>query len=67
MVSLEDYFNVIKDSRCLKVHPETVERVCRQGALPTAKIHNTWLTTKNALDNFTGTYIPNHGTRKRLI
>lgn len=63
----EDYLNVIEASRRLKVHPETVKRLCRQGDLPAAKIHNTWLIKKDILDNFAGTYNPRPGARKRLL
>jgi len=63
----DSYFNVIEASRRLKVHPETVKRLCRQGDLPAIKIHNTWLINKDILDNFAGTYIPKRGARKRLI
>jgi len=67
MVLFDSYFNVIQASRRLKVHPETVKRLCRQGDLPAIKIHNTWLINKDILDNFAGTYIPKRGARKRLI
>jgi len=67
MVPLDNYFNVIEAGRRLKVHPETVKQLCRQGDLPAVKIHNTWLITKDALDNFAGTYIPKRGARKKLI
>jgi len=63
----DSYFNVIEAGRRLKVHPETVKRLCRQGDLPAIKIHNTWLIKKDILDNFAGTYIPKRGARKRLI
>lgn len=63
----ENYLNVIEASRQLKVHPETVKRLCRQGDLPANKIHNTWLINKDVLDNFAGTYNPHRGARKRLI
>jgi excisionase family DNA binding protein len=64
---LEDYVNVIEAGRRLKVHPETVKRLCRQGDIPATKIHNTWLISKDILDNFAGTYIPKPGARRRLI
>ena len=67
MAVLDNYFNVIEASRRLKIHPETVKRLCRQGDLPAIKIHNTWLITRDTLDNFAGTYIPNRGARKRLV
>ncbi len=67
MVPLDNYFNVMEAGRRLKIHPETVKRLCRQGDLPAIKLHNTWLITKDTLDNFAGTYIPKRGARKRLI
>ena len=67
MAALDDYFNVIEASHRLKVHPETVKRLCRQGDLPAIKIHNTWLVTKETLDNFAGTYSPKRGARKKLV
>lgn len=67
MVSLDNYVNVIEAGRRLKIHPETVKRLCRQGDLPATKIHNTWLINKNVLDNFAGTYTPKRGAKKKLI
>ena len=67
MVPLDNYYNVIEAGRVLKIHPETVKRLCRQGDLPAVKIHNTWLITKDTLDNFAGTYIPTRGAKKKLI
>ncbi len=67
MTPLENYFNVIEASRRLRIHPETVKRLCRQGDLPAVKIHNTWLISGDILDNFAGTYSPNRGARKKLI
>jgi len=67
MAPFDNYFNVIEVGHRLKIHPETVKRLCRQGDLPAMKIHNTWLIAKEALDNFGGTYNPRRGSRKRLI
>lgn len=67
MVPLDNYYNVIEVGRRLKIHPETVKRLCRQKDLPAIKIHNTWLIAKDDLDNFAGTYVPKRGAKKRLI
>ena len=67
MSLLDDYFDVIEAGRRLKVHPETVKRLCRQGDLPAVKIRNTWLINRDILENFAGIYIPKRGARKRLI
>ena len=63
----DNYLTALEARRCLKIHPETVKRLCRQGDLPAVKIHNTWLINKDILDNFAGTYIPRRGARKKLI
>ena len=67
MAPLEDYYNVIEAGRRLKVHPETVKRLCRQKDIPATKVHNTWLIARDILDNFAGTYIARRGPRKKLI
>jgi len=67
MTPLDGYYNVIEVGRRLKVHPETVKRLCRQGDLPAVKIHNTWLISEDILDNFAGTYSPRRGARRKLI
>ncbi len=67
MALLDDYYNVIEASRRLKIHSETVKRLCRQGDLPATKLHNTWLIRKDILDNFAATYVPRPGARRRLL
>lgn len=63
----DNYFNALEVSRRLRIHPETVKRLCRQGDLPATKFHNTWLINRDVLDNFAGTYNPRRGARKKLI
>ena len=67
MALLDNYFNVIEAGRRLKVHPETVKRLCRQGDLPAVKLHNTWLISRDMLDNFAATYVPKRGAKRRLL
>jgi excisionase family DNA binding protein len=67
MSLLEDYLTAIEAGKRLRIHPETVKRLCRQGDLPAVKIRNTWLIGRDILDNFAGTYIPKRGARKRLM
>ena len=67
MAPLDNYYNVIEVGQRLRIHPETVKRLCRQGDLLAIKIHNTWLISGDVLDNFAGTYVPRPGARKRLI
>jgi excisionase family DNA binding protein len=63
----DDYLTALEAGRRLKIHPETVKRLCRQGDLPAVKLHNTWLIKKDILENFAGTYIPRRGAPRRLI
>ena len=67
MVPLDNYYNVIEVGHRLKIHPETVKRLCRQKDLPAIKIHNTWLIAKDDLVNFAGTYVPRRGAKRKLI
>ncbi|MFC1910595.1 helix-turn-helix domain-containing protein [Chloroflexota bacterium] len=67
MSPFEDYLTVIEAGRRLRIHPETVKRLCRQGDLPATKMHNTWLIQKDVLDNFAGVYVPRPGAKKKLI
>ena len=63
----DNYLNVLEAGRHLKIHPETVKRLCRQGELPATKLHNTWLINKDSLNNFARSYNPSRGARKKLI
>ncbi len=67
MAPLDNYFNVIEAGRRLRIHPETVKRLCRQKDIPAIKMHNTWLIDGDVLDNFAATYVPGRGAKKRLI
>ncbi len=64
---LEDYLTANEAAHRLKIHPETVKRLCRQGDLPADKVHNTWLIRQEVLDVFWGTYDPRRGAKKRLL
>ena len=64
---LENYLNVDEAACWLRVHPETVRRLCRQGHLPAEKLGNAWLIDSDALEVFAGTYDPRPGARKRLL
>ena len=66
-MALEDYLTANEAARRLRVHPETVKRLCRQGDLPAEKVHNTWLIRQEVLDVFGGTYDPRRGAKKRLV
>jgi len=64
---LENYLTVVEAAKRLKIHPDTVKRLCRQGDIPAVKIRNTWLIDKDKLEVFAGTYQPKRGGKRRLI
>ena len=64
---LDDYLTANEAARQLRIHPETLKRLCRQGDLPAEKIHNTWLIHQEVLRVFAGTYDPRRGAKKRLV
>jgi excisionase family DNA binding protein len=66
-MALEDYLVVNEAARRLRIHPDTVKRLCRQGDIPAVKIHNTWLIKRESLEVFAGTYQPKRGGKKRLV
>jgi excisionase family DNA binding protein len=66
MPVLDNYMSVVEASEVLGVHWETVKRLCREGRIPAAKIHNMWLINKNDLEKFALTYNePHRGKRKK--
>jgi excisionase family DNA binding protein len=65
MPILGNYVNVVEAAKVLKVHWETVKRMCREGRIPAQKIHNMWLINKSDLMKFAESYDePRRGKRK---
>ena len=64
---LENYVDVIAASRILKVHPETVKRLIRQGKLPATKFGNKWIMERDSLQVFANTYDGRRGRSRRLL
>ena len=58
--------SAIEAARQLKVHPETVKRLCRQGDRAAQKLHNTWLIRKEVLGQFSRAYNPCPGAKRRV-
>lgn len=63
----EKYVDVIEAAGALKVHPETVKRLIREGKLPALKFGNKWLIERDKLNFFAGTYTGRPGRSKRLV
>lgn len=66
MAELENYMTAIEAAQVLKLHPETVKRLCRQGDLSATKLHNTWLIHKDQLADFSAVYKPKRGPGARF-
>lgn len=66
MTELSDYVTVAYAADVLRLHPETVKRLCRQGDLAATKIGNSWLIHKDILGSFTQTYNPGRGPGSRF-
>ena len=67
MADFEDFVTVRDASERLKIHPESVRRLIRQGRLPARKFANTWLIEKDVLEQFASHYDPRPGNKARLL
>jgi excisionase family DNA binding protein len=64
---LEQYAGVDDVSKRLKIHPESVRRLIRQGKLPAIKFGNKWLVERATLEQFAGYYDPRPGNKATLL
>lgn len=64
---LENYVDVYEVAKQLRVHPETVKRLIRQGKLPVAKFGNKWIIERDQLVVFAGSYDGRRGRVRRLV
>jgi excisionase family DNA binding protein len=64
---LASYAGVHEASNRLRIHPESVRRLIRQGKLPAIKFGNKWLVEKAALEQFASHYDPRPGNKARLL
>lgn len=64
---LENYLDVFEAAKVLKVHPETVRRLIRDGKLPATKFGNKWLVERTRLEMFGNTYAGSRGRIRRLL
>ena len=63
MANFDDYVTVQEASERLKIHPESVRRLIRQGKLPARKFANSWLIEKSVLETFARWYDPRPGNK----
>ncbi|MCK5922714.1 MAG: helix-turn-helix domain-containing protein [Methylococcales bacterium] len=64
---LEAYMGVHEISDRLKIHPESVRRLIRQGKLPAIKFGNKWLVERVTLDQYASHYDPRPGNKATLL
>ncbi len=64
---LENYVDVSEAAKILKVHPETVRRLIREGKLPATKFGNKWLLDRDRVLMFAATYPGQPGRVRRLL
>jgi excisionase family DNA binding protein len=64
---LEEYADVYDVSKRLRIHPESVRRLIRQGKLPAIKFGNKWLVNKNTLEQYASRYDPRPGNKATLF
>ena len=63
----ENYIDVAEASKILKVHPETVKRLIRDGKLPATKFANKWVIERERLQMFASSYNGRLGRIRRLL
>lgn len=67
MTEFDDYATVKDAAEKLRIHPESVRRLIRQGKLPAKKFANTWLIEREVLEQFAGHYDPRPGNKATLL
>ena len=63
----ENYIDFIAASKILDVHPETVQRLIREGKLAATKFGFKWIMERDLLRVFANTYDVRRGRVKRLL
>ena len=64
---LDRYADVLEASRRLKIHPESVRRLVRQGKLPGIRFSNKWLIERDVPEQFASHYDPRPGQKATLL
>jgi excisionase family DNA binding protein len=67
MADLENFATVREVAERLRIHPESVRRLIRQGKLPARKLANTWLVEREVLEQFASHYDPRPGNKATLL
>jgi excisionase family DNA binding protein len=64
---LANYVGVPEVAERLKIHPESVRRLIRQGKLPAIKFGNKWLVERVTLEQYASRYDPRPGNKATLL
>lgn len=64
---LSQYVGVKQVSERLRIHPESVRRLIRQGKLPAIKFGNKWLVEVSTLEQYASRYDPRPGNKATLF
>jgi len=64
---LDEFVDAREAAERLRIHPESVKRLIRQGKLPAIKIANKWLIRRDILEQFASTYDPRPGQKATLL
>jgi excisionase family DNA binding protein len=67
MSELENYATVRDAADKLRIHPESVRRLIRQGKLPAKKFANNWVIEVEVLEQFASHYDPRPGNKATLF
>ena len=59
-MTLDDYATAEQAAERLKIHPETVRRLIRQGDIPATKVWGQYLIYRPDLERFAAGYDPNY-------
>lgn len=62
-----EYLDATQAAERLRIHPESVKRLIRQGQLPGRKFGNKWFITRTELDQFASWYWPRPGRPRKLL
>lgn len=63
----DKYVDVLEAGRRLRIHPESVRRLIRQGKIPAIKFSSKWLIERAALEQFASIYDPRPGPKANLF
>jgi excisionase family DNA binding protein len=64
---LDNYADILEAGSRLRIHPDSVRRLIRQGRIPAFKFANKWLIRKDELEQFALVYDSRPGRKATLF